>query len=736
MTAKGRVTLPVESGLGSLLQTYIDAFGADVVRDSDGTGLPDDVAQFGVGVYGTYFPGRGDQEFAARHLHACPQIFLSSQRTPAFSDGALRISIMQRYLPEQIVPNTQCDLAKYWQVIDRTTGDEIPVTSWHVTGEGADTMVVVDDAQAGHCYTAAFLAYQRWDPTQMYNYVTNNWDEDPTRTKEIPYDVRDEDVWQRMQQRFAQWLDDNPQVTTVRFTTFFYHFTLVFNADRREAYVDWFGYGASVSPAAIQAFEAATGFTCRPEDFICHGTFNSPFDPPTPLFRAWIDFQSAFVRQRVRTLTDMAHAAGRRAIMFLGDNWIGTEPYLPGFADTGLDGVVGSVGNALTCRMIAEIPGVAEHEGRFLPYFFPDVFNPEGDPVGEADAAWSSARRAILRKPLQRIGYGGYLSLAAQYPEFMERAGQICDEYRDLVDALDREPAAVLPCRVGVLSCWGQLRAWQNHMVAHAVPYPVAEPYVGVLESLAGLPLDVRFISFEDVRSGALDDLDVVVNCGLAGDAYSGGDEWADPQVVARLRQFIGRGGGFVGVGAPSAAPSRGLVFQLADVLGVDREGGRTLSIDRYARSSSDHFVVADGFDRLDGGPAGACVVIVDQDTVVLDGTPDRVRLSVRQSGEGRTVYLAGLPYTPHNARLLLRAIVWAAGAENDLAAAGLADDPRVDVAYLPGSGQVIASNSSRDRIETTLRSPQGAICVTLKPSRTLFVAPSLGGDATDVTKH
>ena len=67
-----------------------------------------------------------------------------------------------------------------------------------------------------------------------------------------------------------------------------------------------------------------------------------------------------------------------------------------------------------------------------LPYFFPDVFNENGDPVKEAKYNWVTARRAILRKPIDRIGYGGYLKLALQFPEFLDYVEQVCNEFRTL----------------------------------------------------------------------------------------------------------------------------------------------------------------------------------------------------------------------------------------------------------------------------------------------------------------
>ena len=57
--------------------------------------------------------------------------------------------------------------------------------------------------------------------------------------------------------------------------------------------------------------------------------------------------------------------------MFLGDHWIGTEPYGKYFETIGLDAVVGSVGNGVTMRMISDIKGVRYTEGRFFTIFLP-----------------------------------------------------------------------------------------------------------------------------------------------------------------------------------------------------------------------------------------------------------------------------------------------------------------------------------------------------------------------------
>lgn len=88
----------------------------------------------------------------------------------------------------------------------------------------------------------------------------------------------------------------------------------------------------------------------------------------------YIDFVHKFVAEEAKKLVDIVHESGKEAMMFLGDNWIGTEPYGKYFENIGLDAVVGSVGGGATLRMIADIPHVRYTEGRFLPYFFPDTF--------------------------------------------------------------------------------------------------------------------------------------------------------------------------------------------------------------------------------------------------------------------------------------------------------------------------------------------------------------------------
>ena len=51
--------------------------------------------------------------------------------------------------------------------------------------------------------------------------------------------------------------------------------------------------------------------------------------------------------------------------------------------------------------------------------------------------------------------------------------------------------------------------------------------------------------------------------------AFSGGEVWKNEKLVSMLREWVYNGGGFVGIGEPTAYENGGHFFQLADVLGV-----------------------------------------------------------------------------------------------------------------------------------------------------------------------
>lgn len=713
---KGRVTLPSESNFLNETKEMLDRWGADALRDSDGTKLDAATKALDAKIYTTCFVARGHNEFAQEHMDECQQMLLMSKHNVA-TENTVTIDFLDGYYREQVVADYVHDPKKWWEVIDRTTGEVVPVSCWEVDQD--KDLVTIKDAVPFREYTVSFFVYAIWDPTQMYNHITNNWGDKP---HDIPFDVRQANSGAFAKDYLKQWLIDNPDTDVVRFTTFFYHFTLVFNDQAKEKFVDWFGYGATVSIKALEEFEQEYGYALRPEDIVDNGYYNSTFRVPTRAYRDYMDFIQRFVAKKAKELVEITHEAGREAMMFLGDNWIGTEPYGPYFEDIGLDAVVGSVGGGATLRLISDIPGVKYTEGRFLPYFFPDTFYEGNDPCIEAIDNWLSARRALMRNPVDRIGYGGYLSLAYKFPKFVDYIEKVTDEFRLIYDNV-KGKKAYCGLKVGILNSWGKIRSWQPYMVAHALWYKQTYSYFGILESLSGAAVDVQFLSFDEIREhGVPADIDVIINAGDAGTAFSGGEEWLDEKLVTTIRQWVYNGGGFVGVGDPTAVHHGGRFFQLADILGVDKELGFTLSTDKYFKTALDkHFITEDRSADFDFGESKHDIYALSAATEIIEYSNNEVHMAANTYGKGRGVYISGLPYSYENTRLLMRAMFYAASKE-DRYHIWYADNLNCEVNAYPESGKYAILNNSNETQTTKFYDGEGNCeTITLEPCEILW---------------
>lgn len=71
---RGRVTLPSESNFLEETKELLSRWGADAIRDSDGTKLSDDIKKLDAKIYTTYFVARGHNDFAEKHMDECQQI--------------------------------------------------------------------------------------------------------------------------------------------------------------------------------------------------------------------------------------------------------------------------------------------------------------------------------------------------------------------------------------------------------------------------------------------------------------------------------------------------------------------------------------------------------------------------------------------------------------------------------------------------------------------------------------
>ncbi|MCL2864402.1 MAG: 1,3-beta-galactosyl-N-acetylhexosamine phosphorylase [Lachnospiraceae bacterium] len=687
---KGRVTIPTDIDVIPQTIETLKHWGADALRDCDGTEFPEELKEADVKIYATYYTTRKDNAWAKANPDEIQQCYIMTDFHTS-ANQTVCIPLLKGISPRLIQINEKDDIKRWWEVIDRSEGKVVACDSWYYEQESKS--VIIEKTKPFHEYTVSFLAYLIWDPVHMYNALVNDWlDVEPQMT----FDVRQPKTKAYSMKRLRRFLEEKPYVDVIRFTTFFHQFTLLFDELGREKYVDWYGYSASVSPYILEQFEQEVGYTFRPEFIIDAGYYNNQYRVPSKEYRDFMAFQRREVAKLAKEMVDICHEYGKEAMMFLGDHFIGVEPFMEEFAQIGLDAVVGSVGNGSTLRLISDIQGVPYTEGRLLPYFFPDTFHPGGDPLKEAKENWLSARSAIMRSPVDRIGYGGYLRLALEFPEFMDYVAEVANEFRDLYQYINgSKPYCAV--KIAVLNCWGKMRAWGCHMVHHALYQKQNYSFAGVFDILSGGPYDVSFISFDDILENPqiLEDIDVLLNVGALDTAHTGGMYWENESIVATIRRFVAKGGGLIGIGEPSGHPYQGRILQLASVLGVEKENGYTLGYDKYNWEEQAHFITSHVRDcnSLDFGQSTKNIYAL-AGAAVLCQREQEVQLAANCYFDGRSVYFGGLPDRAENARLLHKALLWSCKKENDLEK-WFSANPYVDVhAYLESGYYCVCNNS------------------------------------------
>lgn len=717
---KGCFTLPGEAGYEKLTLEMAEKWGADVIRDSDGTVLSDEILEAGYGIYSTICIIRDHNEWARQNQDKLQQCFLmTAPRTAA--EGPLSIRLMDGFFEEQFRVNDGENARSYWQVYDRTTDEELASEGWSYDAENGCVTIV--SPVPFHTYTVSFMAYRIWEEISMYNHTTNNWDKEHLMQIDPMYPETREYLLGWMK----DWCETHPATTVVRFTSMFYNFVWIWGSDEncRNLFTDWGSYDFTVSERALDEFEKKYGYRMTAEDFINQGKLHVTHMPGNKRKADWMEFINDFVISFGRQLVDMVHSYGKKAYVFYDDSWVGIEPYNGRFQEFGFDGLIKCVFSGYEARLCAGVK-VDTHELRLHPYLFPvglggaPTFMEGGDPTLEAKKYWNSVRRALLREPVQRIGLGGYLHLVQDFPDFCDYIEQVADEFRTILGFHGEGAPYSIRTKVAVLHYWGKLRSWTLSGHFHET---YMNDLIHINEALSGLPVDVRFISFEDVKNGALADVDVVINAGFAGSAWSGGDAWKDAEVLEKLTCFVYEGGTFIGVNEPSAVEGYDSFFRMANVLGVDEDTGAKLCHGKWSfEVQQDEKLMPEGsFVKKTGDYRKGVPYLTDGKAKVLAADGTVPTLTVNRFGKGYGIYLASFEKTIENTRMLLNLIRMAGGElENDLY---LTDNIYTECAYYPGSGQLVVINNSDQPQTTGVQTKNGRVEISLEAYATKMLA-------------
>lgn len=709
----GGFTLPGEAGYEDLTLSLAEKWGADVIRDSDGTQLSDQLMAAGFAVYATICPIRGHNSWLKQHPNCLQHTFLST--APVFSAATqLSIPLLEDFSEEQFSVDDSNASQKYWQVWDRTVNQLVPHENWHY--HPVNQRIIVDSAIPYHQYTASFFAYRIWEEISMYNHLTNGW----TAEHLMPLDPIYPEAWEYLLDWLADWCETHPAVNVVRFTSLFYNFVWIWGKDqrRKNCFTDWASYDFTVSPKALDQFAAEYGYSLTAEDFIHQGKLYPTHIPPSKQKRDWMHFIQKQVGNLARQMTDLVHQYGKKAYVFYDDSWVGLEPYQEDFARLGFDGIIKAAFSGFEARLCAGV-NTDIHELRLHPYLFPTgvdgspSFLADGNPKAEAIRYWMQIRRALLRHTVDRIGMGGYLHLTQQKPDFVDYIAVLADEFRMIREVQKNSTVYCLPIRVAVLHSWGSLRSWTLSGHFHETSQ---HDLIHVLESLSGMPVNVDFIQFQDILSDSLSSYDVLINAGQEGDAWSGGSAWEDTQIIDAITAFVCNGGCLIGIGEPSALPGYQHRFRLAHLLGVDKE---TPDYACHGYWETPKTSIPGLLPQYASIAPKAKVRCIAPDTIILLESGSFPLLTYKQTGNGRCFYLSSFQTTPANTRLLLNLLLH--GCEMNLQQPFLPDNPLTECAYYPSCKQMIVLNQDGQTQKTAIPTENGVREFTLPPYAALI---------------
>lgn len=713
---KGGFTLPGEAGYEELTLKMAEKWGADVIRDSDGTVLSDEITQAGYDIYSTICIIREHNEWAQNHADKLQQTFLMSQPKIATEDP-LTIHLLDGYFEEQFSVNDSDASCKYWEVYDRTTGEKVSDDKWVVDKETGN--VVIQDITLFHEYTVNFMAYRIWEEISMYNHVTNNWNKEHL----VPIDPRSSEAQDYLYNWLKNWCENHKSTTVVRFTSMFYNFVWIWGASEknRNLFTDWGSYDFTVSPQALDEFKEEYGYALCSEDFINQGKLHVTHMPANKKQRDYMDFTNRFVVEYGKKLIDLVHQYGKKAYVFYDDSWVGVEPYGERFTEFGFDGLIKCVFSGYEARLCAGAK-VDTHELRLHPYLFPvglggaPTFAEGGNPTLDAKQYWNRIRRALLRQPVDRLGLGGYLHLVENFPDFCDYIEELMVEFRKIKAMHAEGEVYTLPINVKVLHYWGKLRSWTLSGHFHET---YMHDLIHINEALSGLPVNVSFISFEDVKNGALSDADVVINAGRALSAWSGGESWNDPELIRTINEWVYNGGVFMGVNEPSAYDGEKDYFRMASILGIDEDLGARVCHGKWAFEEDENLkkmLIPDGTEI----PVKKNLMLTDGCGVVFDSEDGIPKAVLHDFGKGKGLYLSGFELSNQSVRMLLNLLLYTKGM--DLNQKYITDSYNAECAYYPKSGMLVVINNCGEEITTKVLTKNGEKEFSLKPYETQII--------------
>ena len=120
---KGRVTIPTNLDVVPETIELMKRWGADAIRDCDGTEFPEELTKTGAKIYATYYTTRKDNEWAKANPDEVQQCYIMTAFYTAVDKDTFHPAYEGTYPDELMKVNTRDDIRRWWEVIDRSTGE-------------------------------------------------------------------------------------------------------------------------------------------------------------------------------------------------------------------------------------------------------------------------------------------------------------------------------------------------------------------------------------------------------------------------------------------------------------------------------------------------------------------------------------------------------------------------------------------------------------------------------------
>ncbi len=125
----GRVTIPTDLDVVPETLEILKKWGADAIRDCDGTDFPQELKNADAKIYSTYYTTRKDNAWAKANPDEVQQCYIMTGFYTAPGD-TVTIPLMKGISPELMKVNDHDDITRWWEVMDRSTGQPVPPEQW------------------------------------------------------------------------------------------------------------------------------------------------------------------------------------------------------------------------------------------------------------------------------------------------------------------------------------------------------------------------------------------------------------------------------------------------------------------------------------------------------------------------------------------------------------------------------------------------------------------------------